>query len=347
MCSFSSSRVTRERDDLHAVEQRRMDRPQLVGRGDEEHARQIHVDLEVVVAERVILRRVEHLEQRRRGIPLEAGADLVDLVEHEHGVHRARLFERLDDSARDGADVGAPVPPDLGLVANPAQRDSDELAVHGPRNRVAERGLPDAGRADKAEDRPFDRRRIVGLGRPPRLQLLDRKVFDNPLLDLVEIVVILVEHLARGHRIEAVLADGGPGHVEDPVDVRADHLILGRRRRHPLQTIDLTSGDGQHRFGQLGVGQPGPQFLRFGLLPFAQLVLNGLELLPQEVLPLRVGHLLLGGAFDLALQLEQGDLAVEGRRHRLQLHQQTVALEDLLLLLRLHVDQAGQEIGEP
>ena len=50
-----------------------------------------------MVAERVVLRRVEHFEQRRRRIALIAGRDLVDLVEHEHRVHRAGLLERLDD----------------------------------------------------------------------------------------------------------------------------------------------------------------------------------------------------------------------------------------------------------
>src|SRR3954468_14625605 len=43
-------RVTGERDDLHAIEQRRMDRAELVRRGDEEYARQVDVDLEIVIA---------------------------------------------------------------------------------------------------------------------------------------------------------------------------------------------------------------------------------------------------------------------------------------------------------
>ena len=85
--------VSGQRDDLHPVEQRRMHRPQLVGRGDEQHLRQVHRRFQVVVAERVVLRRVQHLEQRRGRVALEAGGHLVDLVEHEHRVHRARLLE--------------------------------------------------------------------------------------------------------------------------------------------------------------------------------------------------------------------------------------------------------------
>ena len=78
-----------------------------------------------------------------------------------------------------------------------------------------------------------------------RLQLLHRQILDDALLDLVEIVVILVEHLARGDRIEAVLGRHGPRDVEHPVDVGADHLVLGRGRRHPLEPIDFAVGDGR------------------------------------------------------------------------------------------------------
>ena len=61
-----------------------------VRRGDEQHLREVEVDLEVVVAERVVLRRVEHLEQGGRRVAPPVAADLVDLVEHDHRVLRAR-----------------------------------------------------------------------------------------------------------------------------------------------------------------------------------------------------------------------------------------------------------------
>ena len=70
-------------------------------------------------------------------------------------------------------------------------------------------------------------------------------------------------------------------------------------------------------------------------LALAELVLNRLELLAQVVLPLRVGHLLLRRRLDLALHLEQRDLARERAGDRLELRRQAVGLEDGLLLLRL------------
>ena len=53
-----------------------------------------------MVAEGVVLRRVEHLEQRARRVAAPVGADLVDLVEHHHRVLRAGVLQRADDPAR-------------------------------------------------------------------------------------------------------------------------------------------------------------------------------------------------------------------------------------------------------
>ena len=62
--------VAGDADDLHAVHQRRRD-VERVRRGDEHHVREVVVDLEVVVVERRVLLRVEHLEQRRGRIAAE------------------------------------------------------------------------------------------------------------------------------------------------------------------------------------------------------------------------------------------------------------------------------------
>ena len=145
--------VAGEADDLHAVAQRPGDGVEHVGGGDEHHAAQVERHAEIIVAERVVLLRIEHLEQRRAGIALDAGAELVDLVEHHHAVARAGLADRLDDVAGQRADIGAPVAADLGLVVHAAEADAHEFAAHGAGDRLAERGLADAGRADEAQDR--------------------------------------------------------------------------------------------------------------------------------------------------------------------------------------------------
>ncbi len=106
-----------------------------------------------MIAEAAILLRIEHLQERRGGVATEIGAHLIDLIEHEEGVIRSGASDPLDDLARKRANIGAPVPADLCLVANATQRHAEELAAERTRDRFAERGLAHARRADKAKDR--------------------------------------------------------------------------------------------------------------------------------------------------------------------------------------------------
>src|SRR3569833_3502778 len=81
----------------------------------------------------------------------------------------------------------------LGLVVHAAQRDAQELAPGRARDRLPERGLADAGRADETQDG------ALAL----RIELAHREVFQYPALDAREPVMVLVEHGARR-------GDGGP-----------------------------------------------------------------------------------------------------------------------------------------
>src|SRR5688500_11424883 len=103
----------------------------------------------------MVMSGVEHFQQGCRWVALVADGDLVDLVEHEHRVHRPSLFERLDDAAWDRADVGTAMTADLRFVAHAAERDPNEFSRHGPGDGLSERRLADAGRADETQDRPF------------------------------------------------------------------------------------------------------------------------------------------------------------------------------------------------
>ena len=138
---------------LHPVEQRARDVLDEIRGADEQHLAQIERHAEVVVHERVVLGRIEHLEQRARRVALERDAQLVHLVEQEHRVLGAGLLHPLDDPAGHGADVGAPVAPDVGLVARAAERDADVLPSHRPRDRLGDRGLSHARGAHEQQDR--------------------------------------------------------------------------------------------------------------------------------------------------------------------------------------------------
>ncbi len=225
-------RVAVEADHFHAVEQRLRDRVRDVRGRDEHDLREVELDVEVVVAERVVLRRVEHLEQRGRRVAAPVGADLVDLVQEDDRVHRPRVPQRAHQPARQRTDVGAPVPADLRLVADAAERHPDELAVERARDRLADRGLARAGRPDQREDRAGA---LVLLDPALLAQLADREVLDDAVLDVLQPVVVGVEDLTRVLRVEALLRRLAPRHGEEPVEVRADHLRLGALLAHALE----------------------------------------------------------------------------------------------------------------
>ena len=152
----------------------------------------------------MVLRRVQHLEQRRTRIAAVVRADLVDLVEQHDGVHRSRLADRPHQPARQRADVGAPVATDLGLVAHAAEGDANELAAQRPRHALTQRGLADTGRTGQHHDgtgtaSADDRHAALGTPGP------NGQVLDDAVLDVVQPVVVGVEDFTRGLQVGRVL----------------------------------------------------------------------------------------------------------------------------------------------
>ena len=98
------------------------------------------------------------------------------------------------------------------------------LRLGRPGDRLAERRLADAGRPDEAQDRRLQ----------PVDALLHREVLDDALLDLLEAVVIGVEHLDGVGEVLADLALLAPRQAEQRVDVVAHDRRFGRHRRHHL-----------------------------------------------------------------------------------------------------------------
>ena len=176
--------------------------------------------VQVVIAERVVLLGIEHFEQRRRRVAAEVGAELVDLVEDEDRVLRLGAAQPLDDLPGQRADVGAAMAADLRLVAHAAERDPHELAAERVGDRLRQRGLADARRAEEAEDRPLD----------VRIQLPDRQVLDHAVLDLLEAGVIGVEDVLGPLQIDGVLGALRPRQRDEPVEVGARHRCIPRRR---------------------------------------------------------------------------------------------------------------------
>src|SRR5208337_5357548 len=91
--------VAGELDDLHAIEEWPWNGIHPVGRGDEDDLRQIERHIEIVIAERGVLFRVEHFHECRGRITTEVTAQFVYFVEHADGVVGFSAFEALNNLA--------------------------------------------------------------------------------------------------------------------------------------------------------------------------------------------------------------------------------------------------------
>ncbi len=160
--------------------------------------------------------------------------------------------------------------------------------------------------------------------------------------------MVLVEHLARVGEVEAVLAGETPRQAGQPVEVGAGDRRFRRVRVAALEALDLavellTRGVGQAAL--VGLLPPAGDLLG-QVVALAELLLDGLELLAQEVLALRLVHLVARLRGDLLLHGEQlhlapqhvGDLAQA--RHRVEL------LEHHLRVGELELEVARHQVGE-
>src|SRR3954453_21574538 len=298
--------VAGELDDLHAVAYRTGHAVEVVGGADEDDLREVERQVEVVVAEAEVLLRIEHLEHGRGRIPAEVRPHLVELVDHQQGVVRAGVAHGADDRPRHSTDVRAAVAADLRLVAHAADGDALERAPERARDRLAQRRLADAGRADEAHDRAA---RV-------RLELAHREELEDAVLDLLDVVVVGVEYLAGVVEVEVVLGGGVPRQRGDPFQVAADDAVLARRRRQTLEPRELALGLFAHRVGELDRIELLAQLLGLGalLVELAQLFLDRLELRAQDDLALAA----VPPRLDLGLdaRADRDDLELAGQEGR-------------------------------
>ena len=254
------------------------------------------------------------------------------------GFSDAGLLHHLDDLAGERADVGAAVAADLGLVTHAAERQAHELAVHRARDRLGQRGLADARRADEGED--------------GRLRLLDqrahREELEDAVLDLLEAVVVLVEHLFGVLEIAVLLGLLVPRHRDQPVEVVARHGRFRRHRRHRLEALQLLD-----RLLLDVLRHPRLFDLLLQLLDLvalvvlaAQFLLDRLHLLVEVVLLLRLLHLLLDARLDAAVDLELVDFGFEDAGDAVEALERRDDFEQVLLLVDADQQVRGNRVGQ-
>ena len=249
--------ISGELNHLHAVQERGRDRIRRIGRTDEHDVGKVIRHIHVVIREGVILLRIEDLEECAGRIAVVALGELVDLVEHHDRIGDAALLDAVHDAAGHRADVGSAVAADIRLIPHAAEAHTDIFAPECPGDRLTDTGFAGAGRADEQQDGA-----CLLL-----LEIHDRNLLDDALLDLLQTVMILVQHLLRLIEIHEFWRLRLPGQRRDKIEIVVEHAVL-------LRLLSLLSEPVQNLLG---------------LLP-RRLVHAGLRDLLLELL--HVGHIL-------------------------------------------------------
>ena len=175
---------------------------------------------------------------------------------------------------------------------------------------------------------------------------LHSQVLRDAVLDVLEARVVGVEHLAGGHRIELLVRALAPRHGDQPVQVGPDHRRLAGLLAHALEPAELLRGLLAHLVGHARLGDLAAVLLRDRAGVLAQLALDRLHLLAQEVLALLRLRAGLDVLADLLAQLQlreplaldlDGELDPLGHVER---------LEHLDLLLEGHVGRVADRVGQ-
>ena len=177
-------------------------------------------------------------------------------------------------------------------------------------------------------------------------QLAHGEVLGDAVLDVLEAGVVRVEDLTRVHGVELLLGALVPRHGDQPVEVGADHARLAGLLAHALEAAELLVGLLAHVVGHARLFDLGAVLLHDVRGVLAQLALDRLHLLAQEVLALLLVGAGLHVVADAAADLQLGQaVALDADRERQALGD-VDGLEDLDLLLEGHVGRVADRVGE-
>ena len=221
---------------------------------------------------------------------------------------------------------------DLGLIPHAAEADADILAVQALGDGAGDAGLADTRRADEADDLALH----VGG------QFADGQHLEDAVLDLLQAVVVPVQHPLGLGDVQIVLGEGVPGQVEAGVQIGADD------RAFLIAALHL--GEAVHLFEKLlfpilvqmeGRDLPAVLLgLGGGIVVLAQLLADHVELLVEVVVALVLIHRLVYLLGDLLIDLEHPALPVHLLDEQMQTAHQGAFVQNGLLIL-----EAEQEVG--
>ena len=169
------------------------------------------------------------------------------------------------------------------------------------------------------------------------------QVVEDAVLDLAELVVVLVEDVLGLGDVDLGAGALGPGQNGEPFDVVAGERVVGRHGRHARQARQFLERFLLHVLGHAGIVDLLAQLfdLALALVLLAQFLLDGLHLLAQVVVALRLLHLVLHFVLDLGAQLLHLDFLGQMLVEQFEAGVDARSLEQFLLLVRGQERQRG------
>jgi len=144
-----------------------------------------------------------------------------------------------------------------------------------------------------------------------------------------------------------ILVFFAPGQADQHVDVVAHHGGFGRHGRHQLELFQLAFGFLARLDGHAGGLDLFLDLFNVGaLFAFAQLFLNGLDLLVQVEVALVLFHLALDAAADALVDIEDVHFALELRVQVFQAGFDFRQVEHQLLVFQLQGQVGGNGVGQ-
>ena len=154
---------------------------------------------------------------------------------------------------------------------------------------------------------------------PPGLAVVHdphREELQDPVLRVLEAVVVLVEDARRVREVQPFVAEFAPRQLAHRLDVGADDLGLHRLAAHPLESPQFAVDLLPRRGRQLQPGDPLLQLFEVvGAVVVAEFLADRLQLLAQVHLALPVADLLLDLGIDVLLGVEELDAPLDQHQH--------------------------------
>lgn len=127
---FFIKSIPRHIDNLHSIKQRRVQSLQHIRCTHKQHLRQINRRVNKVICKRIILLRIQNLQQRSPWISMMTRLpNLINLINQNHRVIHLARFQRVDNLTRHSSHIRPSEPLERTRVPIPPQRNPHKFPI--------------------------------------------------------------------------------------------------------------------------------------------------------------------------------------------------------------------------